>query len=49
MLMDVVLAAIADGVANLRIRPYQLQNPGAMKALFGAQPPIRALPCPQKT
>jgi hypothetical protein len=33
MLMEVVLAAIADG-GNLisRIQPYQLQNPGAMKA-----------------
>jgi len=33
MLTDVVLATIADEVSLIsRIQPYQLQNPGAMKA-----------------
>jgi hypothetical protein len=32
MLTDVVLATMTDGVSPSAFRPYQLQNPGAMKA-----------------
>jgi hypothetical protein len=43
MLTDVVLATSTGGAIPSAVRSYQLQNPGAMKALPGKAASIRAL------